>query len=122
MLTRESGLKSENRLADLHKALNVSDWKLDYLRTLLDESKKDLGEGFSALLAASEHHRTEIVKQQQLTKIENRLGFKDIFLLTFANQTALTVCLTVSVVGSTNHPGRHSLLQEGDGIMASLYD
>ena len=51
-LTLESVLKSENRLAELQKALKISDGKLDELRSMLegtknvcDEIKKDADEG-----------------------------------------------------------------------------
>lgn len=53
-LTLESGLKSENKLAELQKALKISDGKLDELRSVLEgiknmcgEIKKDADEGFA---------------------------------------------------------------------------
>jgi hypothetical protein len=69
-LTLESVLKSENKLAELQKVLNISDQKLD-------EIKKVAEEGFGVLIAADKGRKTEELKQQQLVKIEKKLSVKD---------------------------------------------
>jgi fungal STAND N-terminal Goodbye domain len=76
-LSLEAVLDNRSKLAELRAVLNVSDQKLDEIRTRSIEIKKVAEEGFGVLIAADKGRKTEELKQQQLIKIEKKLGVKD---------------------------------------------